>query len=496
MESAGSVQPILRIEPAAYPATDQQQRSPFQLNQLLQGVIGAKTGPHQFTLEVAGQQVQAQSTADLRVGQSLDLRVSSLTPQVVLQIVPQNPLSRLIGNAMHLAKDQASAFADLTHLARESEQLPQMSAAGRDTLNFFATNTVLQPATAATLPPSQWIPRLLGRILFSLPALAIGEQAETYADISRHLNQLAGSPLLSQTLAKEAASLAVLFTRSSELPSGAAAFTVPSLIGEPAQSMARLNTLLADMPQGLALLNQLSPLLDRMQLPADHPFSQLTVFLEKIAQSAPTGADTRNLNGPLLETMINRLGLNMEQLLAMDERQQAMQSLKFALLNLSEHSSNTAQSQSRADHLIKTIELYQLLQIRLGEEALQFLPLPLTFLDQGYLLADRNLSGSDKEGTSARGGRNAQRYELHLKLEGLGNLRIVLEVHEQRLAVQFFTEDAERAGYLADFRSQLTGQLTALELESAQFLVGAADPAAVLLEKIMHGTTGLIDTSI
>jgi hypothetical protein len=47
----------------------------------------------------------------------------------------------------------------------------------------------------------------------------------------------------------------------------------------------------------------------------------------------------------------------------------------------------------QADQITRTIELYQLLQIRLASEALFFLPLPFSFLEQGFLLVDGDQSG-------------------------------------------------------------------------------------------------------
>ena len=64
-----------------------------------------------------------------------------------------------------------------------------------------------------------------------------------------------------------------------------------------------------------------------------------------------------------------------------------------------------------------------------------------------------------------------------------------------RLFVTFYAQDAERARFLAGFRQELDRWLTSADLESVRFLVGAKDPARTLLEKIVHGVTGMVDTS-
>ncbi len=74
----------------------------------------------------------------------------------------------------------------------------------------------------------------------------------------------------------------------------------------------------------------------------------------------------------------------------------------------------------QADQLVRSIELFQLLQIRLAGESLFFLPLPFSFLDQGYLLVDAD-QGRDPD---RQGDEQAHpRYELHLRRKGSATCR-------------------------------------------------------------------------
>ena len=72
-------------------------------------------------------------------------------------------------------------------------------------------------------------------------------------------------------------------------------------------------------------------------------------------------------------------------------------------------------------------------------------------------------------------------------------MEINIRQDNDRIAVRFLTEDTERAHYMAGFRDELKQWLTAGNLESVQFLTGAKDPTKVLLEKLVHGVTGMID---
>jgi hypothetical protein len=61
--------------------------------------------------------------------------------------------------------------------------------------------------------------------------------------------------------------------------------------------------------------------------------------------------------------------------------------------------------------------------------------------------------------------------------------------------LKFLAEDVERAKYIQGFRGELEQWLTAGRLDSVQFLVGAKEPTKLLLEKLVHGLTGMVDTT-
>jgi hypothetical protein len=134
-----------------------------------------------------------------------------------------------------------------------------------------------------------------------------------------------------------------------------------------------------------------------------------------------------------------------------------------------------------------------LLQIRLANESLFFLPLPFSFLLQGYLLIDTDRFRRQAE-EKQQTGQADHTVELHLRLEGLGNLHIEIRHKEDRVTLRFLTEDVEKAKFFAGFREELEQWITHGSLDSVQFLVGAKEPVKTLLEKIMSGRAGVIDT--
>ncbi len=195
-----------------------------------------------------------------------------------------------------------------------------------------------------------------------------------------------------------------------------------------------------------------------------------------------------------MEEYLNRLGINMEHLLAENETQAAGRTLKFALLELSQQAVTSDKSTVSAEQLIKTLEAYQLLQIRLANDALSFLPLPFSFLNQGYLLVEDDHSGGQQESGQNQADQADKTVELHLQLEGLGNLQINIRQKEDHLELRFMTENVEKAKFVAGYREDLEQWITSGRLDSVQFLVGAKEPIKTLLEKITSGGTGMIDT--
>ena len=505
MDPINPISPTLQIQPlTAYQNSGQQQRLPFSFTQgqVLQGMVSAHSGANQFTIDIGGHQILAESTAGLQVGQKLNLQVTTLVPQIELQIVNTPAVTRMIGNAIHLIGQQSVTMPGLTELAEKATLLPQLSTSSKETLQLYA-NSIANPSleSAPSIIATQLFVQLLNGTLEALTTPQGMSKDTLYAGIGNLLQQLLQTSAFTPESAAHATNLAPLFAQMSDPSSQASASlltaTDTSAFLSAGETISRLNAfgkLFQGNTQIQNLISQLIPFIqDDSALPAAHPLQQLLTLLNRL-KSETVETQPLQVDGRQLEKIINRLGITMEQSLANGNQEKAVQTLKFALLELSQQLPAGEKGLPQTEQIAKTIELYQLLQIRLASESLVFIPLPFSFLNQGYLLVDADHSKNEPEAKTGKEGKTTKLYELHLQLEGLGNLQIDIRQQDGKLSLKFLTEDTQRAKFLASFRDQLGQWLTAASLESAQFLVGAKEPVKSLLEKIMSDATGMVDT--
>ena len=229
-----------------------------------------------------------------------------------------------------------------------------------------------------------------------------------------------------------------------------------------------------------------------LQPTGSSPLTPLQSLFAFLAQTTPAPDTPAVIQGQTLQEIMNRLGTNMERLFAEGKPEEAAKTLKYALLDLHQQLPANEKTGHKADQLVQTIESYQLLQLRLASESLVFLPLPLPFLKQGYLLInpEQTKQQADQQEDSP-----AATYELHVQLEGLGNISVTFDQRQEGLSLKFMAEDAGRARFLAGFRDELSQQITAAPLTSVQFLVGAQEPIKTLYEKITQSLSGMLDTT-
>lgn len=490
MDPLSPLSPTLRIDKLDLFRGDKQQPPPFSRGQVLQGLITGKNN-NQFTLEVDGQQFVADSKAPLRVGQRLELQVTGLSPRITLQIL-SDPLTNNIGKSLYLLPTEGRLIPQLSALVAN---LPadSLKPASLQTIDFFSSLATSGSGVTTDLSgqPGEQLARLLSGLF--TPGNAIS-QNEALSRLSTLLDRLAqslprqdhNSPLL-QLIQRELSvldqnlpvrefffrsaepegitQLDVMLRNISQLP---AAENIGRTLAEAILPLIRGNDALSPTPLLLQLLNLTGDLL-RQESTAEKPA----------------------LSGRELEQFVNRLGTNFEQLLATGRQEEALQTLKSALLDISHALTGNAKGQQVAEQLTSTIQLYQMLQIRLANEALLFLPLPLPFLNQGFLL----VSPDDKQhGLQTRSEEQKKKYTLHLNLAGLGNLQIEFQQLAGGMRLRFYSEDNSKAKFLAEHREELPSWLTATDLESVQFLTGAEDPAKKLLSLMTHGSTGVLNT--
>jgi hypothetical protein len=199
--------------------------------------------------------------------------------------------------------------------------------------------------------------------------------------------------------------------------------------------------------------------------------------------------DTQN-GGEYLKQLMDRLGLSLEVLLAGGNNTKATQSLKAALLEIATHMKDATELAETTSKLLGTLELFQLAQLRLESDNLLIFPLPLPYLDNGYLLIEEN---KDKQSTSDN---NAIRYSIHLVIEPLGNIEISFFQTIDGLYLTVSCESVEKKEFLNQHLDLLKDTLLSSEILGMSVNEHAGDPINDLIQKLVPAGEAMLDTKI
>ena len=488
MEPVLPTTPSLRVDRVTLYQGNKQQQSPFSRGKVFQGTVTGKTD-NQFVLDVEGQQWIADSKAPLQVGQRLNLQVTGTQPRVTLQIL-SDPLTGKIGKSLHLLTGEGRLLPETTLLANQLGE-ENLSPSARDTLNFYTNTAASLTSTSPQLETAgNRLAELLTTIVTSTPKNRGRENAtallsfldtllQTLPDQEPDRFQLQSTLEQLRSLAPKVSLQEIFVEADNPAANKQLQLLLQTITDQGTDAGSRLaKALLGFFPENSTISP--APLLLNLLSLAAH-------LLRGGNQAGPERTDGREL-----KQFIKRLGTNLESLLADGNKEEAVKTLKSTLLEISHNLADNKPFQQQADRLTSTLELFQLLQIRLAGESALVLPLPLPFLDQGFLLVepDHHRSGQEPQGDE-----NEKKYSLHLRLAGLGNLRIELRQHREGMRLRFFSEDSERSKFLAAHRQELGHWLTAAPLASVQFLTGAGEPAKELLSYMADEKTQVVDTS-
>ena len=196
------------------------------------------------------------------------------------------------------------------------------------------------------------------------------------------------------------------------------------------------------------------------------------------------------LKGSSLAELVRVLGLDTEALLARGDDTKALAGLKGALLQAAGLLAEESATATLMEKQLQGLELFQLCRARLEQESMLFIPLLLPFLEQGFVIGEKN--GSPQEGEDD----GARMLSLHLRLEGLGNLQIRLLHDGKGLFLRFYCESQEIADFVASFAGELKEMLTLLPLQGVVFTDGAREPARVLAETVRPDRDSLLDARV
>ena len=208
-----------------------------------------------------------------------------------------------------------------------------------------------------------------------------------------------------------------------------------------------------------------------------------------LQQSDLSGDDS----GALLRQILNRLGLSLENLLAQGETTRASSTLKAALLEILHNFMTENTTSELISKSLSTLEFFQLAQLQADSGQQLIFPLPLPFLEQGFLLIEKHQD--DQSGSGRPGEKDEYRFSLHLKMSDIGNLRIDFFHTLEGLFIRFHADSQEKADFIAGFGQDLTEAISDGPILSLSFAAGAEDPVAALVRHLVPEGKAVIDTT-
>ncbi|MBW2659130.1 MAG: hypothetical protein JRC87_05950 [Deltaproteobacteria bacterium] len=194
-------------------------------------------------------------------------------------------------------------------------------------------------------------------------------------------------------------------------------------------------------------------------------------------------------SGSVLEGLINKIGLSFEKSLANGDLRSAGNSLKAALSEIAAIFAETSSIKESASGLLTIIELFQLAQINSTNDRQLILPLPLPFLEQGYLTVQYDQNHAQGEDSNS----NANRFSLHLTMSQLGNIQVDFLQMQDVLYIRFRTDSQYKAEFVALFSEQLKETLTAVPQIMLTFSADAPDPMTDLIRHIIPDGDTLVN---
>ncbi len=239
----------------------------------------------------------------------------------------------------------------------------------------------------------------------------------------------------------------------------------------------------------------LTPLLQMLQQPPNPLIEALTPLSRQALEAFLTLQQkpfSGKEGGEVLRQMVDTLGLQLEAKLGRGLKGEGTGSLKSALLELL-HSFKEADTVGEtAKSLLASIESFQVSQLRLDQEKTLILPLPFTFLDQGYLLIDQK-QGQEAENHEMK---KQLHFSLHLALSGLGDITVVFLQTEDGVWMRFNCDSQEKADFVSQFSDDLKQQLADIPLQGLSFSGTANGPGPDLIRLLVPAGQSLLNTKV
>ena len=504
----------------------------FSQGQTLRAVVIAENAKGQFTLEAGGSRFVVQAKFPLSPGQSLNLQVLSTSPEIKLQVAGDTA-SSFLGRSLASTGNNPDLTSFFTLLQQVPlTQLQTLSGSSLQALQQFVLlqqnnipgqdgNVPQQGATGQTLSSLDYGPKLLSHIFEQLASqidnlLLAGKDQAALASGKSALQDIAllfqGRNQLSQTAS---AQLDQLAPSTKQLFETITSLQQNSNIGQGGKETA-FNQLFQQLqlqpdnpfsgPNLPNTLNTLKSGLAELVTLMKGPENLLQIFSTNSLQSGlltqaqaealltlPSGTAVSEAKGGDLQQLVNKLGLNLEGMLAAGNLEDAVKTVKFALTELVQNLSEQSKLLDSGKQALNSLEFFQLAQLQTARQDTLILPIPLPFLLQGYLVVENYEDQSDKGGGKRE---MPKHFSLFLKLSPLGNLKIDFLSSENGLYIRFNSESKEVSDFISGFKDELNKAISGPPVHSVSFSEKAEDPLTALVKRSRTGEDTLINTKI
>lgn len=494
----------------------------FTQGQLLRAVVLSAGPNNQFTLDAGGDRILVQTKAPLTTGQTLDLQVVSSGAKPELQIV-QNPEAQYFGRSLASSAGRLD-FTSFFNLLNQTgqQQLANLSETGLKNLQQFSQ---LQGQVVSTANPQNQAvnhqdfgQKLLSEV-FSRLAEQFGNTPATntpQSSLSAFKSALQDIAFLFQNTTQVSAATQTqinnLAPARQQLVDILSVLQLSSKTGPPSDEL--VNTLFQNLQLQTGSYANTSNLINSfnslqsgltdlifllkgpdaiLQFFSEQGFSSglLTKSqVEAILSSATNPVASQNNAGEQLQKLIQSLGLSFEGKLAAGNVDGAINTVKSSIMELLQNLMGSTKLSESGTQTLKTIEFYQLMQLQMERQDTLILPLPLPFLDQGYLAIEdykKQLAGEDGKGEALT------HFSLYLKLAPLGNLKIDFLYSGEGVYLRFNSDSKQISEFLTEHKKELSQSVTSTVIQSVSFSENSEDPLAAILQK-SGSKTSIFDT--
>ena len=447
----------------------------LQHNLLPQQVIQAtvvSAESNQIVLDLGKYTLAASTQQPLMSGQKLKLQVVSTEPQLQLQIVDGRGDPSIL-RMLHLFDHRSELGSQLATLLGQRSGVTAGSAQ--------------QPTTNATPSP-----------MAGVTNSAQGGAGQSVAGSPQGQGVTVASPSISQGSASELPASVPLRPSSANL-----AAQIKNQAGQPSQvsnglahtqgggkGPATQGAQLTSQPVAsiATAVSQSSPLsvsdglgLIQRQTLEGTLLPQQWGQLEQLSSQIASSMDTPNSR--LVMNLARMLGLDFEALLNKNQLDPTQPGLKGILTELKSHAALPEAVRESANQMSQQLEVFQLCRLRLAQDGILFLPLPLEFIEQGYVLFEQQGQGGDNNEE-----RDGHLVSLNLTLKQLGAMQVNLLFEQEALFVRIKCQDAATVDTVERYCSELHEALQPFSIRSIQVTTGAEDPALALLHRLQPQT--------